>query len=231
MARQISLEPGALRIAPSLLSADPLDMAGSILALSGRHDWLHVDIMDGHFVPNLSYGPSLVRALRKRFPDEILDVHLMVEPPESFIESFLDSEPDFLSVQAEATPHIHRVLSRIRERGCRPGAVLNPGTPAEALYPVLHMVDLVLVMSVNPGFGGQSFLPEVTPKAVNLCRYREAKKLSFLIEMDGGITLSNIEEIVRSGVDAAVMGSAVFGTDDPGAAVHAVRRKAAEVRL
>lgn len=215
MARQISLKSGQFKIAPSILSADPLDIAGSISSLGGRQDWLHVDIMDGHFVPNLSYGPSLVKALRSRYPDEVLDVHLMVKPVDNFIDMFISSEPDFITVQVEATDHIHRVLSRIREGGCRPGIVLNPGTSVELVRPLLHMVDLVLVMSVNPGFGGQSFIPEVLSKVTSLSRWRAAEKAEFLIEIDGGIGVPNVEDVVRSGVDVAVMGSAVFGSPNP----------------
>ncbi len=225
MARQISLSREGLLIAPSLLSADPLNMDHSIGSLNGQHDFLHVDVMDGHFVPNLSYGPSLVKALRRRYPDEVLDVHLMVEPPENFIESFLDSDPDFLTVHVEATPHLHRVLGRIRERGVRPGVVVNPGTAIEAIFPVLHMVDMVLVMSVNPGFGGQSFLPEVMSKVTDLCRFRATKNASFLIELDGGIGPSNVVDVFNGGVDVVVMGSALFGTEDPGRTLEEIRKK------
>ncbi len=205
-------------IAPSLLSADPLDIAGSIARLGATPEWIHVDIMDGHFVPNLSYGPSIVRALAGRYPSVIRDVHLMVEPPEQFFEAFCDAGSTFVTVHAEATPHIHRVLSAIRERGCRPGISLNPGTPVETIFPVIHMVDLVLVMSVDPGFGGQGFIPESLNKIVDLVRLRTVRGLSFFIEMDGGLGSGNLESVIRHGCDVVVMGNALFGAPDPGAA-------------
>lgn len=228
MARPLPV--GKVLLAPSLLSADPLAIAESIARLKGEHDWLHLDIMDGHFVPNLSYGPALLKALRKKFPETVIDTHLMVTPPENFIEGFAQGRPDFLTVHVEATPHLHRVLQRIRDLGCRPGVSLNPGTPAEWLRPVLHLVDLVLVMSVNPGFGGQSFIPEVLEKTRALCSWREADELEFLIEMDGGIGEANVAMIAQAGCDVVVAGSAVFGTDDPAQTLKKMRRKVEERR-
>ncbi len=228
MARSISLASEGVYIAPSILAADPLNMSGAIDSLEGSHDWLHVDIMDGHFVPNLSYGPALLRSLRSRYPEDVLDVHLMVEPPESFIDSFLEHKPDFLTVHCEATPHIHRVLGQIRARGVHPGVSLNPGTSVSVIESVLSMVDLVLVMSVNPGFGGQAFIPETLSKVVDLCRMRAVGAHPFLIQMDGGLGRSNLELVVRSGVDVVVMGSSVFSTPCPGETVRTMKKLALE---
>ncbi len=226
MARSLPL--GKVLLAPSLLSGDPLALESSISRLEDEHDWLHLDIMDGHFVPNLSYGPSLLKALRRRYPEAVIDTHLMVEPPEDFMESFAKERPDYLTVHVEATPHLHRVLQRIRDMGCHPGVSLNPGTPVEWLQPILHLTDLVLVMSVNPGFGGQSFIPEVLPKVRQLCSWRAARNLDFLIEMDGGLGEANIAQVVRSGCDVVVAGSAVFGTEDPAGTLRRMRMKAEE---
>jgi ribulose-phosphate 3-epimerase len=212
-----------LLIAPSILSADPLALGASVDSLKGDFDWLHLDIMDGHFVPNLSYGPAVVRALRRRYPDAVLDVHVMAEHGEDFIDMFIEAKPDYLTVHQEACRHLHRVLSRIRSAGIKAGVALNPATPVCLIEPVLHMADLVLLMSVNPGFGGQQFIPEVLDKSVQLCRLREARGCSFLIEMDGGIGEKNIALVRKNGVDAAVMGSAVFGAPDPAAAVKKMR--------
>lgn len=216
------------KIAPSLLSADPLRIWEGIQSLEGEYDWIHLDIMDGHFVPNLSYGPALLKSLRSALPDAVLDVHLMVEPPENFIDPFLRWRPDYLVVHQEATPHLHRVLQAIREGGSKPGVALNPGTSVEALKPVLPFVDLVLVMSVNPGFGGQAFIPEVLSKTRTLCQWREALGLEFLVEMDGGIGLANVEEVVRNGCDVIVAGNAVFGEANPASTARLLRRKARE---
>ncbi|MDY3868978.1 MAG: ribulose-phosphate 3-epimerase [Pyramidobacter sp.] len=226
MAGPLQIKP--LIIAPSILSADPLAVGESLNSLEGNFDWLHIDIMDGHFVPNLSYGPAIVKAIRRRLPDAVLDVHLMVEPAEDFLDMFLDARPDYVTIHQESSRHLHRALSHIRSAGVRPGVVLNPATPVEMIKPVLNMVDLVLLMSVNPGFGGQSFIPEVTEKAVELCRMREARGLNYLIEMDGGIGASNLKKVRLSGVDAAVMGSAVFGTPNPAQTVIAMRQIAAD---
>ena len=221
MAGPLDVKP--LLIAPSILSADPLALADSVDSLNGGFDWLHLDIMDGHFVPNLSYGPAVVRAMRRRWPDAVLDVHIMAEPGEDFIDMFLEAKPDYLTLHQEACRHLHRALAKIRSAGVKAGVALNPATPVCLIEPVLHMADLVLLMSVNPGFGGQSFIPETLEKSVQLCRLREARGASFLIEMDGGIGEKNIALVRKSGVDAAVMGSAVFGAPDPAAAVKKMR--------
>ncbi|MDR3279371.1 MAG: ribulose-phosphate 3-epimerase [Synergistaceae bacterium] len=222
--RAIDLKKGKkVLIAPSILSADPLSIGDSIRALDGEDDWIHVDIMDGHFVPNLSYGPMIVKALRRGFRDKFLDVHLMVEPAEDFIDMFIAAGPDILTVQVEAARHIHRALGAIRASGARPGVCIDPGTSMEMIEPVLHMVDLVLVMTINPGFGGQKFLPETLLKIKSLVRAREVRSLDFLIEADGGVNPQTAKDLSLSGCDVLVAGSAIFEARDPASAARAIR--------
>ena len=217
------MECRSVIISPSLLSADVLNMERDIEKIEKEVEWLHLDIMDGHFVPNLSYGPSLLKALRKRYPHKFIDVHIMVEPPEAFTGMFLAERPSLLTVHAEATPHIHRVLQSIRKDGTPCGVSINPGTPVEILYPVLHMVDLVLIMSVNPGYGGQSFIPETLKKVSALAEWRAENKGDYLIQMDGGIGPDNTELAVSHGCDVLVAGSAIFGKPDPVAVIKEMR--------
>ncbi|NLV81468.1 MAG: ribulose-phosphate 3-epimerase [Synergistaceae bacterium] len=215
-------------IAASLLSADVLNMATSIDSLGGEEDWLHLDIMDGHFVPNLSYGPSLLKALRKKYPESFIDVHIMVEPAEDFVDMFLDEQPSALTIHLEATSHIHRVLQKIKKAGCFAGVSISPGTSPELLCPILNMVDIVLIMSVNPGYGGQSFIPEVLEKVKFLAQYRSLSKDNFLIEMDGGLGPHNIAEVVAKGCDVVVAGNAIFGQSNPREVIKIMRSKVAE---
>lgn len=210
-------------LAPSILSANPLSIGADIRSLDGEEDWIHVDIMDGHFVPNLTYGPSLVAALRKELPQAFIDVHIMVEPAEAFLDIFTAVKPDMLTVHVEATPHIHRVMQKIRAAGVRPGITLNPGTPPTMIEPVLHMVDLVLVMAVNPGFGGQRFIPEVLEKVKHLVRLRSVHSYDYLIEIDGGVNASNAGDLVKSGCDVLVAGNAVFGASNPAVAAREIK--------
>jgi ribulose-phosphate 3-epimerase len=210
-------------IAPSILSADFARLGEQVRAAEqGGADWLHVDVMDGHFVPNITIGPLVVAALRPvtKLP---LDVHLMIESPDRYLEEFVRAGADYLTVHAEACPHLHRSLQAIKALGVKAGAVLNPATPLSALEHVLEECDLVLLMSVNPGFGGQRFIPQVMEKIARLRQMIEARKLSTLIEVDGGVGPSNARQIAAAGADVLVAGSAVFGNADIPAAIKLLR--------
>lgn len=202
-------------IAPSILSADYTQLGDQIRQVQdGGIQWIHCDIMDGHFVPNISYGPDVVAAARRAAPEGFLDVHLMIEQPDAFIDPFVQAGADLISVHQEACVHLHRTLSAIRESGVMSGVAINPSTPVTAIEPVLGMVDLVVIMSVNPGFGGQSFIPETLKKAEQLVQLRLEEDHHFLIEFDGGVTLDNCQTIVHHGGDVLVAGSAIFKTKD-----------------
>jgi ribulose-phosphate 3-epimerase len=210
-------------IAPSILSADFARLGEQVRAAEqGGADWLHVDVMDGHFVPNITIGPLVVAALRPvtKLP---LDVHLMIESPDRYLEEFVRAGADYLTVHAEACPHLHRSLQAIKALGVKAGAVLNPATPLSALEHVLEECDLVLLMSVNPGFGGQRFIPQVMEKIARLRQMIEERGLSTLIEVDGGVGPSNARQIAAAGADVLVAGSAVFGNADIPAAIKLLR--------
>lgn len=200
-----------IELAPSILSANFARLAEQAhAALEAGATLLHVDVMDGHFVPNITIGPPVVASLRKEV-DAQLDVHLMIENPDQFIPAFVDAGADWISVHQEACVHLHRTLELIRARGASPGVVLNPATPVQTLGDVLDMVDFVLIMSVNPGFGGQKFIPRSLDKIRKLCTMRNAHGRGFRIEVDGGIGLDTIGEVVRAGAEILVAGNAVFG--------------------
>jgi ribulose-phosphate 3-epimerase len=217
---------GKFLLAPSILSADPLDIGGSIDRLRGEFDWIHVDIMDGGFVPNLSFGPLTVAAIRRRYQGAFIDVHIMAAPAEDFIEMFAAEGPDLITIHAEATSHANMALGRIRSGGIRPGVSINPGTPVCLIEPLLPFADLVLVMGVNPGFGGQRFIPEVLTKVRDLVRFRAVHDLAYLIEIDGGVGPGNAADLVSSGCDVLVAGSSVFGGGDPAEAARKIRENA-----
>lgn len=206
-------------VAPSILSADFSRVGEAVrLADSAGADLIHVDVMDGHFVPNLTLGPALVTAVRKltRLP---LDVHLMVEDPERFIPLFAEAGADWISIHVEATPHLQRHLACIRDLGRKAGAALNPGTPLVTLEEALDDLDFVLLMSVNPGWGGQGFIPSSREKVRRLRAMLDRAKRPVPIEMDGGIKLDNVAGLFQDGLDIAVAGSAVFEAEDPAAAI------------
>jgi ribulose-phosphate 3-epimerase len=217
-----------VEIAPSILAADFASLGEEIRAVErGGANLLHVDVMDGHFVPNISIGVPVVESLRKatRLP---LDVHLMIENPERYIQPFSEAGADMISVHQEATYHLDRVLAMIREHGCRPGAVINPATPVATLSEVLDSVDHVLVMSVNPGFGGQKFIPGALEKIRRLKEIRERYNYSFRIAVDGGIGPDNAMDVVRAGAEILVAGTSIFHTPDPAEAVRAMKQIAGE---
>ena len=215
-----------VQIAPSILSADFAALGRDISAAErGGADLIHVDVMDGHFVPNITIGPPVVRAI-KRIATRPLDVHLMIEEPDRYIEEFIAAGASMVSVHVEAVPHLHRSVTQIKKLGARAGVVLNPSTPAVMLEDIAAEVDFVLVMSVNPGFGGQSFIPNTLKKLQRVRAVLTAAGSSAPIEIDGGVDLSNVAEVVAAGANILVAGQAIFGASDPEAATRTLRAAA-----
>ena len=210
-------------IAPSLLAANFVRLAEDIAKVEAAGaDWLHLDIMDGHFVPNLTFGPPIVAAIRKitKLP---LDVHLMVTNPSSLIDDFAAAGADWLTVHGETEPHLHRLVTRIRELGVRPAVALNPASPIHSLDDILPEVDMVLIMSVNPGFGGQNFIPSSIDKIWRLKKQINGLNREVLIEVDGGINAATSPLVRKAGADVLVAGSAVFGSDNLTEAIRQIR--------
>ena len=209
-------------VAPSILSADMANLGRDLTRIANA-DFIHVDVMDGHFVPNLSYGTPVVKAC-KGVTDIPLDVHLMITNPDEAADWYVDAGADLVTVHAEASTHLHRTICHLKERGMRAGAVLNPATPVGVLEEILPELDLVLIMSVNPGFGGQSFISGTLGKLRRLRELCAHVNAHPLIEVDGGVSAANAEEVAAAGGDILVAGSAVFGADDPAAAIDAIRQ-------
>lgn len=218
-----------IKIAPSLLSADFTRLAEEIATIESGADLLHLDVMDGHFVPNMTFGPLIVKAVRKisKLP---FDCHLMIEEPQRYIGEFLAAGADMISVHYEAEPHLQRALQLIRDGGAKAGIAINPGTPAEALSAAIEFCDYVLVMSVNPGFGGQRFLAPVVAKIRQISQLIRARGLNVEVEVDGGIDPKTAPRVAEAGATMLVAGSAVFGQENRPAAMEAIRTAVGAVR-
>ena len=213
-----------IKIAPSILSADFAKLGEEIKEVErAGADWIHVDVMDGHFVPNITIGPLVVDAIRP-VTDLPLDVHLMIENADDYVEQFAKMGADYITVHVEACPHLHRTIQTIRQAGAKPGVVLNPHTPVSAIEPILEDIDLVLFMTVNPGFGGQRFIPSVLNKVKELKAIVDERGLSLDIEIDGGINEETIVDAVEAGANVFVAGSAIFGKEDREDALQAIKK-------
>lgn len=213
-----------LKLAPSILSADFGHLAEDVKKIEeGGADYIHVDVMDGHFVPNISFGAPVMKCLNGKtgLP---YDVHLMIENPDMYIDDFVTPQTEYITVHQEACVHLHRTIQNIKSKGVKAGVSINPATPVSTLECILSDVDLVLIMSVNPGFGGQKFIRGALEKVRELAEIKRAKNLDFVIEIDGGITLDNISEVMEAGVEMAVAGSAVFKAEDVAGRVREFKR-------
>ena len=220
-----------IELAPSILSADFARLGEQVrAACEGGAAVIHVDIMDGHFVPNLTIGPPVVKSLR-RATDLPLDCHLMIENPDEFIPVFAEVGANWISVHQEVCRHLNRTLNHIKDHGCLAGVVINPSTPVDALSEVLDIVDYVLVMSVNPGFGAQKFIPSTLHKMRQLAEIRGQRGLNYRIEVDGGVALDTVADVVRAGAEILVAGNAVFGSGDPKKNAEGLRKAATEAAL
>lgn len=203
-----------VKIAPSLLSANFADLTKDIKKLEeGKADYLHLDVMDGIYVPNITFGPPVIKKIRK-VTELPFDVHLMIDRPERFIEDFVDAGADIITVHEESTMHLHRTIQIIKSFGIKAGVTLNPSTPLSTLEYIMDDIDLILIMTVNPGFGGQSFIPAMKEKISKTRKIIDERNLDIILEVDGGIKLDNAKEIIELGADLLVVGSGIFGADD-----------------